>query len=352
VAVAILIAAFVGVGGMAVAAESGVEGLAVLHGELVPGVVVLAFSAPGPGPDTVPLATSPGSDEKGRYRLALKPGSYYLAAVKSSAAPWPFRAAPGDLFCYYLGSPVVVEAGRMTPVGFNMVKIVAPPVLVKGDAAGLSGRLLFENKPLGRAYVYVYRDNSTNFHGMGVTAMPAGEDGRFRVKLPPGSYYLLARKRMSGGLYGPPGKDDYIGYYPGNPVEVRQGVFTQFDLEMTTRVDTLEKIGLEEGSGAGWFDGTVTDAAGAPVTGLYVLFYADPALTGAPAFVAGPTDEKGQFRVRSAPGTFHVLARSSLGGPVEDGEWYGKTIVTEGGAASRAAAGGKIRIQAGRFRRE
>ena len=104
--------------------------------------------------------------------------------------------------------------------------------------------------------------------------------------------------------------------------------------------------------GAGWFDGAVTDAAGAPVAGLCVLFYTDPAQTGAPAFVAGPTDEKGQFRVRSSAGTFHVLARSVLGGPVEEGEWYGKTVVTDDGAASRSSKGGKIKIRVGRFRRE
>jgi hypothetical protein len=88
----------------------------------------------------------------------------------------------------------------------------------------------------------------------------------------------------------------------------------------------------------------VTAAAGKPAAGLYVLFYTDDAMSGTPAFVAGPTDAKGHFRVRAAAGKFHLLARSNLGGPLEVGEWYGKAILAEG----NAPAGG-IRISVSRF---
>ena len=327
------------------AAGPGVEGLAALRGDFVTGVVVLAFNEPGPGPQATPIAVSVGTDESGRYRIALKPGSYYLVAVKTAGAPWPFPGRKGDLFCYYLGNPIVVEPGKMTRVGFNMVRIGDPPAPAAGEGAGLAGQVLFEDKPLGRAYVYVYRDVATNFRGMGLAAVPTGEDGRFRIKLPPGSYYVLARKRQGGGMYGPPGKDDYIGYLPGNPVTVRPGAFTPLLLEMTTRVDLLEEIWFTEGESAGWFEGNVTEGAGKPAVGLYVLFYTDAAMSGTPAFVAGPTDAKGHFRVRAAAGEFHLLARSNLGGPLEVGEWYGKTVL----AGGNAPAGG-IRISVARFR--
>ena len=314
------------------AAESGVEGLAALRGELVPGVVVLAFREPGPGPEAVPLKVSTGTDVKGFYRLLVPPGSYHLVAVKSAGPPWPFKAAPGDLFCYYLGNPIVVEAGRMTRVGFSMVKIGAPAARVRGESSGISGRVSFEDKPLGRAYVSIYRDGNTNFRGMGLAAIPTDDGGRFRVKLPPGRYYVLARKRQGGGMYGPPGKDDHVGYLPGNPVEVRAGAFSQVELETTTRVDLLEQKYFTEGESAGWFEGQVSGPGGKPAGGLYVLFYTDEVMSGAPAFVAGPTDAKGRFRVRAAAGSFHLLARSNLGGPLEAGEWYGKTRLPAGGA--------------------
>jgi hypothetical protein len=206
--------------------------------------------------------------------------------------------------------------------------------------------VLFEDKPLGRAYVQVYRDAATNFRGMGLAAVPTGEDGRFRIKLPPGTYYVLARKRQGGGMYGPPGKDDYIGYLPGNPVAVRPGTFTPLLLETTTRVDLLEEIWFTEGESAGWFEGNVIEAAGGkPAAGLYVLFYTDEEMSGTPAFVAGPTDAKGHFRVRAAAGTFHLLARSNLGGPLEVGEWHGTVVLAGGGPPA-----GGIRIGVSRFR--
>ena len=325
-------------------AGSGVEGLAALRGDFVSGVVVLAFGAPGPGPRARPLAVSGGTDGSGRYRLSLKPGSYYLAAVKTAGAPWPFPAAKGDLFCYYLGNPIVVESGKMTRVGFNMVRIGNAPPPIAGEGAGIAGQVLFEGKPLGRAYVHVYRDAASNFRGMGLAAVPTAEDGRFRIKLPPGSYYVLARKRRGGGMYGPPGKDDYIGYPPGNPVAVRPGAFTSLLLETTTRVDLLEEIWSREGESAGWFEGQVTESGGTPAAGLYVLFYTDSAMSGTPAFVAGPTDDEGRFRVRAAAGKFHLLARSNLGGPLEAGEWYGTALLDAGGAPA-----GGFRIGVSRF---
>ena len=319
-------------GGFARAAESGVEGVAALRSEFVPGVVVLAFPAPGPGPTEKPLAISTPTDEQGAYRLALKPGSYHLLAVKSAGKPWPFRGAPGDLFSYYLGNPIVVEAGKTTRVAFNMVRIGETLTPTPGEGSGIAGRILFDGKPLGRAYVQIYNEVAANFRGMGLSAVPAGEDGRFKVKLPPGRYYVLARKRQGGGMYGPPGRDDYVGYFPGNPVEVRAGAFNRIDLEMTTRVDQLEANWSKGGESAGWFEGAVKDASAKPLAGIYVLFYADAAMSGTPALVAGPTDGEGTFKVRAAVGTFHVLARSRLGGPVESGEWYGTGKVSGTGA--------------------
>jgi len=261
--------------------------------------------------------------------------------VKTAGAPWPFRGVKGDLFGYYLGNPVVVEPGKMTRVGFNMVRIGDAPPPVAGEGSGVAGQVLFEGKPLGRAYVHVFSEADGNFRGLGLAAVPAGEDGRFRIKVPPGSYYLIARKRQGGGMYGPPGKDDAVGYYPGNPVTVRPGAFSTLLLETTTRVDLLEDLWGRGGASAGWLEGSVTEPGGKPAAGLYVLFYVDEALSGTPAFVAGPTDAKGRFKVRAVAGEFHLLARSNLGGPLEEGEWQGTAVLP---ASGPPAAGIRIRV--------
>lgn len=328
--------------GRETAAESGIEGLAAHRGDFAPGVVVLAFAGPGPGPGDTPLARSAATDDSGRYRLALPPGSYYLLAVRS-ARPWPFGGSAGDLWCYYLGNPIVVEPGKMTRVGFNMVRVGLPPAPVPGEATGIEGTLTHEDRPLGQAYLTVYRDAGTNFRGMGVATVPSGADGRYRIRLPPGRYWVLARKRRGGGMYGPPGKDDFIGYHPANPIAVAAGSMTRADVELTTRVDLIEEIWFKEGAGTGWFDGVVTDAAGNPVPGLYVLFRAGGDTADPPAFVAGPTGVRGDFRVRAAVGSFRIEVRPRLGGPVEPGDWHGIGSVTNGPSSS-AGPIGPIRI--------
>ena len=329
--------------------STGVEGVAAYRGDFVSGAVVLAFRDPGPGPGAVPLAVSEGTDGSGRYRLELSPGSYYLAAVKTEGEPWPVDWAPEDLFCYYLGNPIVVAEGKMTRVGFNMVRFHSRQEPVAGERSGIEGRTVFEDAPLGRAYVYVYRDGSTNFRGMGLAAVPSDGEGRFRIRLAPGSYYVLSRKRQAGGMYGPPAKDDHIGYYPGNPVEVREGEATRIVLENTTRVDILEETWFTEGESAGWLRGAVTDRGGEPVPGLYVFFHLQKEMTGSPAFVAGPTDGEGKFKVRSARGDYYITARSGLGGPLEEGEWYGLHKSAAAGEAFSGDSETDIRITVDRY---
>jgi hypothetical protein len=179
---------------------------------------------------------------------------------------------------------------------------------------------------------------------MGVASLPTDAGGTFRIRLAPGRYYLLARKRKAGGMFGPPGKDDHIGYYFGNPVEVRGKEVRDITLEMTTRIDLLEDLWFKEGQGAGWFNGRVTDGGGSPVSGLYVLFYSGAEMSGTPAFIAGPSDGSGNFQVRAAPGRYRLLARSSIGGPPAEGEWYGVYRGPKGEAEVEASSGQGIRI--------
>lgn len=328
---------------------TGVEGVTAFRGDFVEGARVLAFSHAGPAADARPVAVAEPSDSDGRYSLPLPPGRYYLAAVRSESPPWPPSYRPGDLFCYYLGNPILVKEGRMTRVGFNMVRIQEEGEPAPGERSGVAGKVLFEDKPLGRSYVYVYRDSSTNFRGMGIAALPSNADGEFRLKLSPGTYYLLARKRKAGGMYGPPQKDDYIGYYHGNPLEIRKGEFRHVTLDTTTRIDLLEEVWFTEGKSAGWFRGRVVDAQGEAVPGLYVFFYAAPERDGTPAFMAGPTDSDGFFRARSVPGRYRLVARGTVGGPPVAGEWYGTYRDKGGGEEVEASSEKEVRIVVGKY---
>lgn len=328
---------------------AGVEGLASLRGELVPGVVVLAFDKPGPGPGSAPVAVAAPTGADGKYRLALPPGQYHVVAIKTAANVWTGGFSPGDLFCYYLGNPVAVAAGRPTQVAFNLIRVPAEQQPAPSAGAGVAGRVTAEGKPLGRAYLYVYREAENHFRGLGESVVPTDERGEFRVKLAPGRYYLLARKRKEGGMYGPPRKDDYVGYYFGNPVEVRPGSLLTVQLEATTRVDLLEGQ-FKEGK-AGFFQGLTLDDRGKPVPGLYVLLYAAGSEgSGTPTKVAGPTDQAGRFRIQGDGARYRIVARANLGGPPEEGEWYGVWRGRGGEPETEAEAGREIRITVERHR--
>lgn len=327
---------------------TGVEGVAAFRGDFVEGARIMAFKDAGPDDRARPVAESEPTDGDGRYRLLLPPGRYYLIAFKGGSPSWPLALQPGDLYCYYLGNPVPVLPDRMTRVGFNMVRVPREEEPRSGGGTVVTGQVLFEDNPLGRSYVYLYRDGDSNFRGMGVAALPTDEKGEFRLKVAPGSYYLLARKRKAGGMYGPPQKDDHIGYYHGNPVTVREGESRRVILEMTTRIDLLEEVWFKDGKGAGWFRGKVLDGDGRPVPGLYVLFYPGSDTGGTPAFMAGPTTEDGAFRVRSAPGSYRVIARSSIGGPPSAGEWYGTYRSKSGEEQVEGPMEEEIRVVVGR----
>jgi hypothetical protein len=101
---------------------TGVRGRVALKGEVVPGVVVLAYRDFEAGLDSVPEATSSRTNAEGIYELPLPAGSYHLVAVKTDAQGLS-GMREGDLFCFYGGNPVRVEPGRVANVGFNLVRV-------------------------------------------------------------------------------------------------------------------------------------------------------------------------------------------------------------------------------------
>jgi hypothetical protein len=308
---------------------SGIQGRAAWRGELVPGIVVRAYrSIPDIAAGKVVAEAAPvGLD--GTYTLELPPGSYYLTARDGSG---PLR--PGNYFCYYSGAPVQVVAGSYRNVGFNLVRVPTEAAPEKAPRSGIRGEISFQGAPLERSYLYVYQDAEKGFKGPAYLIQPV-EKGTFRATLPPGRYWLLARKRLRGGQFGPIETGDYFNYYHGNPVTVAAGEVREVKIETITRLSMLEDdpnatfVGVR---------GRIVDAAGKPVARLHVFAYRDPEMTGTPEFFSAPTGAEGKFDL-SLPegGTFYLLARQEFGGPAGEGELYGRH-----GAAVRINPNGKV----------
>ncbi|UCG38141.1 MAG: carboxypeptidase regulatory-like domain-containing protein [bacterium] len=301
-----------------VLADSGIHGRIAWRGELVPDVVVYAYDSAAGDFLRDPVAVSEPSATDGTYRLALAPGQYTLVA--RSGPKGEGRPGVGDYYCYYSGSPVVVGRDSWTPVGFNLVKVPAQQ-RDKGSGSVIEGVVTYRDEPLERLYLYIYDKAGEAFRGPGTATIPVGGGGRFRVSVRPGKYYLIARKRQQGGMYGPMEIGDHFNYYPGNPVEVAQDERIGITLETVTRISQLEE-GLTPGPA---LKGSVVDAHGRPVPGVRVFLHRPGELKGRPLYFSGPTGEDGRFELAvPVAGDYMVTARERFGGPAAEDEYSGR----------------------------
>ncbi len=297
-----------------------VTGVVTKGGSPVPGILVRAQRAPRPEPVRAGMPTST-SDSGGAFSLALPDGTWYLMAGQGESA----MPAPGGLFAFYGGNPVTVRGNQRIELGFNLVKVPNDGAVTSGSATGVEGRIVYQGKPLGKLYLYVYKNPGDGFRGMGHTVVPVGKDGTFRTGLPPGEYYLVARQRQAGGMLGALRKGDRVGYYHGNPVVVPGGGIRRIELEVT---DVVEEPAAVPGGGtaAGMsVEGTVRDQGGRGVAGIYLLLYRDSGATGKPAHLSTATGGDGRFNIPvDAPGTFYMVARQNPGGAPQEGELTGR----------------------------
>lgn len=299
-------------------AASGIKGRVAWQGELIPEVTVRAYRAIADIAKDKPVAISAPTALDGTYSLELPPGDYFL-----TARDYPGKPVPGKHFCYYSGAPVRVEPGLMTNVGFNLIRIPAEAAAVKGDASGLKGEITFQGEPLEKSYLYVYKDPSRAFRGPADYVQPV-EKGSFRLRLPPGDYYLLTRKRAKGGQFGPIEIGDYFNYYYGNPVKVEAGVMKSVQIETITRLAMLEEGDTPPFRG---ITGTVLGPDGKPAAGIHVFAYRNAAMTGTPDHFSPATGTDGRFSLPLPAGSsWHLLARQHFGGPAGEGELYGKFL--------------------------
>ena len=323
---------------------TGVRGRVALKGEVIPGIEVIAYKDFDAGLNSVPVAISSRTNAEGIYELPLPAGSYHLVAVKTDAQGLS-GLREGDLFCFYGGNPVRVEPGRVTNVGFNLVRVAKDPP--PDPAYGVSGAVFDEDgKPLAAAVVYFYQSPSDGFKGIPGVFARTGPDGSFRTRLRKGTFFAVARKRESGDLFGPTQIGDRFAYYVRNPITLTEGGGTRgIRLDAVRRLSMLEKFeGYPAAESGIAVRVRVVDGSGKPVAGLRALAYKESGMTGHPAFVSGKTGADGVAELTvTEEGVYHLLARENLGGPA-DGELYGKYAGTPDHSVKIARDGSAARV--------
>ncbi len=161
-------------------------------------------------------------------------------------------------------------------------------------------------------------------------SQPTGADGLFRLELPEGEYYLLAR---GAGRFG---------YYGRNPVAVQQGGLADLNLALVAEGEAgpLPPAAITTGvAGRILHDGV-------PLAGATVFAYTDltSRLKGMGYAMSGPSDETGAFELNLPPGTYYLLARYRHGGgfgPLQAGDFIGyvssNPVTVREGAVARVS---------------
>jgi hypothetical protein len=275
------------------------------------GITVEAYRA-----DAIHLATEPDfrsavTSADGKFRVEVSPGSYYVFA------------RGGGLFSYYGRNPVLVSEKGVDDISLGLVRVSADKVETDSDDM-LVGRVTHAGVAQADAIVFVYTDLTTQLKGMGyMMAGPTDDQGRFELALPTGTYYLVARKRQANMTVGPLRAGDFIGYYPGNPLRVRDNQTEPVAIPMLVVPEKIEQMGRSL-NGRTSISGVIRNAAGNPVIGARVILYDQPQMLNRPLFVSQPTGADGRYTL-SLPegGDYYLAARNTLGGAPGPGELYG-----------------------------
>ncbi len=195
--------------------------------------------------------------------------------------------------------------------------LLAAALLCAAASAGCSprtgtvaGKATVAGVPAAGAEVQFFVKAGEERSGAPFAAASAGPDGTFRAELPPGAYFVVARRTFRDA-----GRDrTYKGEHPGNPVLVAAGKTATADLSLAE----MSSGGFvpQEGTGAA---GSVS-SGGRPVPDAFV--YAYPASSGTargPSYAAfARTDGAGRFRLALREGSFLIVARRK-GGENETG---------------------------------
>jgi hypothetical protein len=170
---------------------------------------------------------------------------------------------------------------------------------------------------------------------------PTDDQGIFEAEVQPGTYYLVARKRNSGQFMGPLRDGDYFGFYPANPLVVKEGELARVAVAMLEVPEKVSRL-ADSMFGATSISGKVVDAVGQPVVGIRVLLYGDQMMLNRPLYVSQPSAADGSF-ILSFPngGIYYLAARDVLGGPPAPGQMYGRYLGSRDGSV-RVRSGQKL----------
>lgn len=223
--------------------------------------------------------------------MSIKRGSWYWAPVLFLAVV---------IVC---GSPALGSAKETVP-----------------KKSGIKGRIVMKSTgaPVHKAYVYGYVGKiATRAAELGIIGITdwvshgSAEDGTYKLDLPPGEYYIGARKRANGLNYGPLYKGDwYDHHFAIKAIVIRKGKYNNLDFELKELKEPMFFQGLTAAlkmTDTG-IKGKLLDENGEHIPGTFVMGYADDDMQRAPDFASTLTDDEGNYTLYLPKGGRYWLA--------------------------------------------
>jgi hypothetical protein len=199
-----------------------------------------------------------------------------------------------------------MTSSRLLITVFFFLLLWAPAGVLAEEDFVFRGQIVdTANKPVVGAEVYVF-DSAKVKRPADFISNRTGDDGYFRVELPPGHYWTMAIMRVSGASFGPLGKDDK---HSGEPIEIDSAGKTELSKDFTVmdlreaaranqkRSETVIKI-----------SGRILKDDGLPVEMAYVLADSQRKFGEMPQYLSTWTEMDGRYVLFLPKGKFFIGA--------------------------------------------
>jgi len=207
---------------------------------------------------------------------------------------------------------------------FIVVLFLASVLVVQAEENGTFIGLVTDisGNPVAGAEVSVYRTNNTRRPADYIG--PTDRDGHFRIILPPGQYWTVARLRKGKEKFGPLLPGDR---HSGSPLEIElvpgeelEEEFVVADLEETSRLVVKYDTSFVKA------EGILMTRDGKPQENAYAFANRHEGMKRIPDYVSAWTDSSGRYALFLPPGTYYFGMASEFP-PGAEQEHYMKVTV-------------------------
>jgi hypothetical protein len=208
---------------------------------------------------------------------------------------------------------------------FIMVIFILPGALFaeETDTGWISGQFMIEDgAPMSDGMVVFFNDatgpppDPDRYLRIPDEIGAIDAEGKFRVRLPSGRYYMGAVKRMSGEEIGPPQDGDYFLIsrdLEGKPLSyvIEEGKSVSVGI-LSGAVPFKRKTAA---AGMTGISGRIVELNGQPVNGAIVFAYFTETMTGLPPFTSYKTGKDGKYFISmNEGGQYYLRVRDIYGG--------------------------------------